>query len=633
MSKRCIIMGLVMIAVQGLSATGCGNNGSDEDTTTESDTTTETDTGHTPAVCETVLPVLDDILAELDGLAFDGFIEEANKQIMLRFPENVTSTGLTATYGIRDDTLNDISDGFRLQTYALYGEILTRLQTFDVSELSADQAVTYRTFEWYLDNLVRDEAFMYHHFAFTTMAASPQNHLFLFFEDIHPVETRDNVIDYIERLRQIPTKLACQRQQVELSQQAGILPTQIMFDSVIGSLAGIGPGSGEYLSFYTTLAEKIAGVEELSAAEQEAYLEEALTVVENDVVTAYQDFVALLIALQPAAPPDDGVWQFPDGDAYYAHTLRHHTSTEMTPDEVHQTGLDEVARIQAEMQDLFESMGYPEGQTMAQYIAWVTEDGGIIEQALVLETYESIIAQAEQDLLVAFDVTPETPVIVIGGSYGGFYVPGSLDGSRPGAFYAYTEGSLPWYDMPSLTYHETIPGHHFQISIAMEQGLPIFQVRGFTAFIEGWALYAERLAKDLGWYEDDPYADVGRLQYELLRAVRLVVDTGIHSKQWSFEQCTEYMVTELGYPQAQAVSNMRRYLSWPSQATAYKIGMLKFLELRTKAETELAENYDIKEFHNAALLSGCVPLEVLEDIIDGYIANKSPWEGSGRYRL
>ena len=294
----------------------------------------------------------------------------------------------------------------------------------------------------------------------------------------------------------------------------------------------------------------------------------------------------------------------------------------MTPQEVHQLGLDELARIHAEMRLIFDQLGYPQDETLEQLIARAEADSGIIPAPDVKPTYEAIIADATARLDEAFDIFPSADVVVLPDPFGGFYIGPSFDGTRPGAFYAGTDSPQPYLQMPSLTYHESIPGHHTQIAIAMEQDVPIFRkIVRFTGYVEGWALYAERLAYELNWYENDPYGNLGRLQYEALRAARLVMDTGIHSLGWSFDQATTFNQENVGAPLGASQGAAGRYSVWPGQATAYMIGMLEILRQRQRAMDALGPQFDLKAFHRAVLSSGAIPLTVLDDVVDRYIAD------------
>jgi len=241
----------------------------------------------------------------------------------------------------------------------------------------------------------------------------------------------------------------------------------------------------------------------------------------------------------------------------------------------------------------------------------------------VKAVYEAIIQETEQNLDLAFDIFPSANVVVAEDPFGGFYIGPSFDGSRPGAFYAGTQIDQPLYEMPSLSYHEAIPGHHTQIALAMEIPGPVFRkTERFTAFVEGWALYAERLAWELGWYDADPYGNLGRLQYEALRAARLVIDTGIHSQGWSFEQAVQFNMDNVGWSRSASEGAAGRYSVMPGQATAYMVGMLRILDARQRAMDQLGAAFDLKEFHRVVLLSGGVPLELLDGVVDAWIAEK-----------
>ena len=331
----------------------------------------------------------------------------------------------------------------------------------------------------------------------------------------------------------------------------------------------------------------------------------------------------------------NGVWQLPDGDAFYASRVRHHTTTDLSSDQIHQTGLGEVTRIREQIRDLFDSLGYPANGTFTELYDRVAVDSGIVPAAQIVSLNEGFIRQAQEDITEVFDIAPQTQVVVIGGLGGGFYVSGSLDGSRPGAYYIGNQNDSYRYWMRTIAYHETVPGHHFQISIGNEQDVPLFTKGGgfYTAFVEGWALYAEYLAMELGWYDDDIYSELGRLQWELLRAARLVVDTGLHSKRWSRQRAIDYYIDTVGATPGLAAQQIDLYLYYVGYFTAYKTGMMKILELRQHAMDELGGRFDIKEFHRAVLLHNGLPLPLLERLIDDYIESKRPRPAPAPRRL
>ncbi len=281
---------------------------------------------------------------------------------------------------------------------------------------------------------------------------------------------------------------------------------------------------------------------------------------------------------------------------------------------------------ESEIRAAFDILGYPNDGTFAELYDRVAVDSGIVPAGQIVPLNEGFIRQAQEDITEVFDIAPQTEVIVIGGQGGGFYVSGSLDGSRPGAYYIGNQTDSYRYWMRTIAYHEAVPGHHFQISIGNEQDVPLFTKGGgfYTAFVEGWALYAEYLAMELGWYDDDIYSELGRLQWELLRAARLVVDTGLHSKRWSRQRAIDYYIDTVGATEGLATQQIDLYLYYVGYFTAYKTGQMKILELRQHAMDELGDLFDIKEFHRVVLMHNRLPLPLLERLVDDYIASKTP---------
>jgi uncharacterized protein (DUF885 family) len=280
-----------------------------------------------------------------------------------------------------------------------------------------------------------------------------------------------------------------------------------------------------------------------------------------------------------------------------------------------------VTRIQAEMRAVFDDLGYPQDRPVGELIQRAIGEGGVYDSSQVVAAYEAILVDIDQRVAEVFDVRPRASVVVVAEQgFGGYYTPGTADGSRPAAFHATVGGSgTNKAEMPTVAYHEAIPGHHFQVALTQEMALPTFRrYEFFNGHGEGWALYAERLASELGVYEDDPYGNIGRLRLELLRAARLVVDTGIHAKRWTREQARAYLEENVGG----WTHEVERYVAWPAQATGYKIGMIKILELRQRAMDQLGDRFDIKEFHNVVLGNGILPLELLERLVNEYIESE-----------
>jgi uncharacterized protein (DUF885 family) len=464
---------------------------------------------------------------------------------------------------------------------------------------------------------------MYNDYPVTHFITGTQNQLVNFFVDIHPVANLEDARDYVTRLSQVDTKFEQLIEGLKLREEAGVVLPKFIVRWVLGDLRNMARSSPRTTPFYTAFEEKVDALEGVSDADKEALLKDAEKEIEKSVIPAYDSLADYFEHLETVATNDAGVWKFSNGEAYYAYTLRHHTTTDMTADEIHELGLQEVARVRAEMQVLFDELGYPEDESLPDLFDRVARDGGSLSGNQIVAGYEAIIKEADREVGVAFDLRPSAGVEVIGGPTGGYYIPPAMDGSRPGYFYASAVGTQPKFSMPTLAYHEAIPGHHFQLALAQELDLPLFRKStAFTAYAEGWALYAERLTWELGFYEDDPYGDLGRLQAEAFRAVRLVVDTGIHAKGWTYDQAVEYMVENTGLPRGTVEFEVSRYVTWPGQATAYKIGMIKILELRQRAEDRLGDQFDLREFHNVVLGSGSVPLEALDWLVDDYIEEK-----------
>jgi len=568
------------------------------------------------------------VLADLQGLQFDEFIDASYKQILLRTPEMVTSMGLSDALGIRDDQLDNICPAYVEETYTLKDGIRTILESYDQSGLDYDQRVSYDSYLWLLSDWAAEREFMYHFYP-VNHGFSRQNDLFMLFEDVHPLDTLENVEDYISRLTQVDDQFACLVQNLRESEVRGIIaPSQILQQAADG-IRGIVAGSAVSLPFYTALEEKIEVLPGLSDVQKQDFLAEAIVAINSSVIPAYQSLVTELDMQVPRAPAMNGVWQLPDGDNFYTAMLRHHTTTELGAVEIHQKGREEVARIRAEIREAFDTLGYPSNETFAQLFGRVAQDGGIISAAEIVPFNEGLIEQAQEDITEVFDIAPKAEVEVIGSASGGFYVSGSLDGSRPGAYYIGNQNDSYRYWMRTIAYHETVPGHHFQVAIGNEQDVPLFTKGGsfFTAFVEGWALYAEYLAKELGWYDDDIYSELGRMQWELLRAARMVVDTGLHHYRWNRQQAIDYYIDAVGATTGQAAYQVDLYLYWPGYFTAYKTGMMKILELRQQAMDALGESFDIKVFHRAALLHNRLPLSLLERVIQDYIADPDHFSG------
>ena len=558
------------------------------------------------------------LLDGLKGLDIDAFFEDSYRRWLTRDPEMLTSLGLADSYAVGDADLTDISHAFILETQSLESGILNLLRSYDRASFNASQSLTADIYEWFLDDLVRSHPFMYDTYPVSPVITSIPHNLYLLFTIWHPLNNFQDAEDYVSRLSQVGTKIAQLIDALRRRQERGVILPAFMIPIVKADIDAIGYGAPPSHPFYEAFTERLSGV---SADEQKGLTEQVKTQINEVVNPAYKELSKFLAILQTDAPTQVGIWQFPDGEACYAQSLHHQTIIGLTADEIHELGLQNVERIHAEMRPLFGELGYPDDGSIPDLFNRMTNDSGFYLGQGAVEAYEEAIRGAEMLLPQVFDILPETEVTVVGGPEGDYYDPPPFDGSRPGIFYASTNSNTPKFGVKTLAYHETIPGHHLQAAIILEQtNLPVLRrTMQFNAFCEGWALYAERLMWELGAYTGDPQGNLGRLQAEVYRAARLVVDTGIHAKRWGFDQAVDYLVSATGFPVSFAQAEVTRYSVWPGQAVSYYLGFLKFLELRGKVMDALGDRFDLKAFHHALLVNGSLPLSVLERVVSSYV--------------
>jgi len=566
-------------------------------------------------------------LVELD---FADFLEESYNILLLRDPQLLTSVGVAGLFGLRNDQLNDYSDEFIRKTQVIEGVFLKQLRTFERDSLELSEQTSYDVYEWYLDQQVRGHRFMYHEWPVHYFLNSYNFNLLLFLEEEHQIKSVEDAEDYINRLNQIERQVGQIIEGLRIRESMGILPPGAIIDWTIGTL-GDDLANGirldlvrpERLPLYTSFEERLDQVAGLSEGEKTGLLESALKAVEESFAPAWIDLRDYMISIRQKAPADAGVWRLPDGDAFYEYLLGWHTSTDLTPEAIHEFGLQHVERVEAEMRTVFDALGYPSDESLVDLRQRVYGEAGFLNgttpegQDEVLAIHYALISQVEEVARPLFGIWPEAVVEVVPDQGGcGFYIAASFDGSRPGLFHAGAGSHVSLLTLPTVNYHEAVPGHHTQVAIAQELDLPTFRrVIQYNAFAEGWALYAERLAWDMGLYEDDPHGNIGRLELELLRAVRLVVDTGIHSLGWSQSEAHAYMDQVI----PTMSSEVERYMVYPGQATGYMIGQQEILRLRNETSAQLGDDFDIAGFHKALLSSGSLPLPILEQVISDHI--------------
>lgn len=599
-------------------------------TTTVPAATTQT-TSEPPELTTTTTAF--DAVARLEGLSFDDFVERSFEAMLVRSPQFVTDLGIADRFGMRNDQLDDLSDAFLRETMDIEVSVLDLLHGYERSGLDAAQQITYDVYEWYLDDVVGGHPFVYHDYPLHHMLRSYHWDTFFYFTESFPLNTPEDAEDFVAAVGGVREQADQVLEGLAIREEMGIYPPDFIIrmtrSAMVGQLGLRTPDTSQVdpaeVAIYLRFEEDTADLG-LDPAHRQDLLDELANAITTSVAPAWGALIDYLIRIEPIAGSDAGVWKLPDGDAYYAHMLRQETSTEMTAEQIHELGLAEVARVQAEIRGLLEGLGYPAGISLSDALSRVAVDGGSIDTRTdgpdaVIAAYGEYLTRVEATLEGVFNLQPTAALVVEAdrsfGGGGGFYSASSLDGSRPGAFYAGSApGAVPRYRMPTILHHEGVPGHHFQIALAQELGLPLMRsVFHFNGYVEGWALYAEYLAKELGVYEDDPYGDFGRLHLELLRAVRLVADTGIHAMEWTREEAQAYMGSAMGG----WIHEVDRYVVLPAQATGYKIGMLEILRLRELAETELGDGFDLAAFHDVIIGNGSLPLEILDRLVREWI--------------
>ena len=557
---------------------------------------------------------------------------------LLDSPEFMTYIGIFDPYNsilkhnqkLSIDTLEDGENDHRDNIKHL--EILKK---YNSKKLSDTQKITQKIAIFSTENSINSfENFRYHSYPFNQISG---NHLGLveFMTDTHPIRNLREATDYIKRVKLFDESLNSDLIWLEEQKELGIFAPEYVFDHVIRQLKeliGYGDADNPLMQVFV---RKI-GELDLDQQKKEELANELSAVIKSDVKPGYKSVLEFMESNYENANQHHGVWSLPNGDDFYASRLRSYTTTDYTAEEIHQIGLSEVDRIGARMKEIFLSLGYEINKPIGEMMNDLNENPDFLyadtpdRKEIVIADYNQMVKEAEEDVRPYFERFPISPVEVRAvpeysekTAAGGYYQAPSLDGSRPGVFYAnlYDIKQTPTFGMRTLTFHEAVPGHHFQIALNQEnKELTLYRKMGYrtSAFTEGWALYSEQLAVEAGMTKN-LYDELGVLQSEMFRANRLVVDTGMHYKKWTREEAMDYMKKTTGMSDTEVRVEIERYIVWPGQATSYKMGMLKILELRKKAKDALGEKFDIRKFHTIVLDQGIVPLFILEDIIDEWI--------------
>jgi uncharacterized protein (DUF885 family) len=590
----------------------------------------------TPAIAQTAAaaPVAS---AEVDqNAAIMAFFDEYDAQQLARSPLGKSYRGIKdSDYGKWDDG----SDAAEARNYEAERSALKEMRArFDPAKLSSENQLSYRLFE---KRAARSEgAYKYNDYGYIfDQMNGAQSQIPAFLINIHRIDTKSDARAYVNRLYGIGPAMTEAVGQAKTRAAKGIMPPKWVYPYVIADSRNVITGApfdgGPDAPLFADFKAKV-GKLKITQIEKDILIADAAQALTNAVKPAYEALIAEMTAQEKVAGTDDGIWRFPDGAGYYAERLANYTTTNMTPDQIHNLGLAQVARIHKEMGVVQKKMRvkgdlqafFKYMRTEPKFYAPETEEGRALYLSETQKAQDAITPLLPQ----WFGILPKAPLVVKPveafrekSAGKAFYQRPAPDGSRPGTYYAnlYKMADMPLTEVEALFYHEGVPGHHLQLAIQTElKDVPAFrQFGGVTAYSEGWGLYSEKLAKDMGLYTD-PARDFGRLQLELHRAIRLVVDSGLHHKRWTREQAIKYVEDNSADAPGGIVKAIERYIIYPGQATAYMVGRLKISELRGKAQKALGKKFDIRGFHDTVLKSGPVPLDVLEEQVDAWVLSR-----------
>ncbi|WP_428612626.1 DUF885 domain-containing protein [Shewanella sp.] len=565
---------------------------------------------------------------------------KANQLFEAIFMENVMASPIRQTHlGIKKDydKWDERGEAADKESLARNKKHLAQLKQLDIAKLDAQTRLSYDLLTQKLENSISDYKWRLYSYPVNQMYGG-HSMVASFLINQHQIDSVSDAKAYISRLNGVPRYMQQLEAALEERAKVGIIAPKFVFAYVLSDsrniINGVPFNQGEDSAIWADFQRKVAKLA-ITESEQQQLLDEAKQALTAQVKPAYDKLIAYIETLEKRANTKDGVWKFRDGEAFYNNALARTTTTDMTADKIHQLGLAEVDRIHQEMRAIMKKVGF-EGDLKAffkfmredkQFYYPDTDEG----RSAYLNDAKTLIDNISSRLDEVFYVKPKAPMIVKRveafrekSAGKAFYNQPTPDGSRPGTYYAnlYDMEAMPKYQMEALAYHEGTPGHHMQIAIAQElESIPKFRkFGGYTAYIEGWGLYSEYFPKEMGLYQD-PYSDFGRLAMELWRSCRLVVDTGIHAKKWTREQGIQYYMNNTPNAESDAVKMVERHIVMPSQATAYKIGMLKIVNIREKAKEIMGDKFDIREFHTLVLKNGPLPLDILESKVMNWANN------------
>lgn len=523
------------------------------------------------------------------------------------------------------DKLTDISAEKTKENTEVYKDALKRLERFKDEELDYHELIQKKSLEWYLNSMIEKNDF--YDYQFFVDYGGFQIEFFDLINNNHDINTLKDAENYVARLKEFEPKLKELNKIVKMQKEKGLIPPKTIFTNTIMNInAQMKVKDMKQNKTYISFVDKISKINDIEKDKKDELIKEVERVLTESVYPALTEYRDYLMSISKDADKEVGLARLSKGNEYYQYLLQQYTTTDYTAEELHALGLKEVERIQDEMRTLLDEMGYKD-KSIADAYNEISLKSTVLGEEDILNGYKEIVANAEGKLSKLFeeDMIPKVAVEVkpvpdeLKGALGNSYTRPSRDGKIPGTFQVDTGYNHSSIDMETLAFHEAVPGHHLQMAVQSQSEYchPISEMTFYTGFIEGWALYAEKIAYEEGFFSSDE-SKLGYLQSELFRAARLVVDTGLHYKNWSEVEAQKYMVDATGL-----AYDVTRYIQMPGQATAYKVGELKIVELREKAKQELGDKFDLKEFHTVVLEDGNIPLTVLEYKVDKYIEDKN----------
>lgn len=566
----------------------------------------------------------------------NAFFEKSFEEQVDLSPELQTRLGIKKDYDKLD---NDSPEADAKKLALQRKELIWLTDSVNVEALSKEVLLSYKLFKKKVENNIADYKYRLYNYPVNQMFGA-QSGKPAFLINMHRIDDISDANAYISRLNEFNKYFTQLIKNLEAREAAGIVPPKFVFNKVIEDSENILKGkpfdnADEKSTLLKDFSEKVSNldIDTKTKSNLETLAKQALL---TSVKPAYNSLISFIKKQKERANSDHGAWKFPDGKAFYNNALKRTTTTDLTANEIHEIGLSEVARIHKEMNIIRNKVGFK--GTLQDFFQFMKTDKQFYYKAdkqgkaAYLKKAVNLIDSMETRLDEIFITKPKASIIVKAvesfrekSAGKAFYNRPAADGSRPGIYYAnlYDMESMPIYQMEALAYHEGIPGHHMQLAIQQElKEVPLFRkFGGYTAYTEGWGLYSEFIPKEMGFYVD-PYSDFGRLAMELWRACRLVVDTGIHAKKWTREEGIAYYTENTPNAELDVIKMVERHIVMPSQATAYKIGMLKILELRTKAKNALGDQFDIRDFHEVVIAQGAIPLNILEEFVNDYITSK-----------